>query len=105
MLSELGETTAKKRCQFRCLALELASIPEGGTVAITRLYRLACAAINLHQNIGKVTAKGRAFIVLQQSGADTPTSTGKPNLAVLAALAEFEAGTCAGRPKGRNRSS
>ena len=47
--------------------------------------------IDLHQIVAKVTAKGAAFRVLQQSGIDTSTSTGKLTLAVLAAVAEFEA--------------
>ena len=66
-------------------------IREGDTLIVTRLDRLARSVIDLHQIIAKVTAKGAAFRVLQQSGIDTSTSTGKLTLAVLAAVAEFEA--------------
>lgn len=66
-------------------------IREGDTLIVTRLDRLARSVIDLHQIIARVTEKGAAFKVLQQSGIDTSTSTGKLTLAVLAAVAEFEA--------------
>lgn len=66
-------------------------IREGDTLVVTRLDRLARSVIDLHQIIARVTDKGAAFRVLQQSGIDTSTSTGKLTLAVLAAVAEFEA--------------
>lgn len=58
---------------------------------VTRPDRLAPAVIDLHQIIARVTAKGVAFRDLQRAGIDTSTSTGKLTLAVLAAVAEFEA--------------
>lgn len=73
------------------LALALAFLRDGDTLVITRLDRLARSVIDLHQIVEKVSEKGAAFRVLQQSGIDTSTSTGKLTLAVLAAVAEFEA--------------
>ena len=73
------------------LALALDFIREGDTLVVTRLDRLARSVIDLHQLIAQMTEKGAAFRVLQQSGIDTSTSTGKLTLAVLAAVAEFEA--------------
>lgn len=72
------------------LTRALEFIRDGDTLVVTRLDRLARSVIDLHQIIAKVTAKGAAFRVLQQSGIDTSTSTGKLTLAVLAAVAEFE---------------
>lgn len=73
------------------LALALDFAREGDTLVVTRLDRLARSVIDLHQIIAKLAEKGAAFRVLQQSGIDTSTSTGKLTLAVLAAVAEFEA--------------
>jgi DNA invertase Pin-like site-specific DNA recombinase len=73
------------------LKLALEFIREGDVLVVTRLDRLARSVIDLHQIIAKVTTKGAAFRVLQQAGIDTSTSTGKLTLAVLAAVAEFEA--------------
>lgn len=81
------------------LSLALDFIREGDTLVVTRLDRLARSVIDLHQIIAKVTEKGAAFRVLQQSGIDTSTSTGKLTLAVLAAVAEFEADIRAERQK------
>lgn len=72
------------------LADALEWIREGDTLVITRLDRLARSVIDLHQIIARMTDKGVAFRVLQQSGIDTSTSSGKLTLAVLAAVAEFE---------------
>jgi DNA invertase Pin-like site-specific DNA recombinase len=73
------------------LSLALEFIREGDTLVVTRLDRLARSVIDLHQLIARVTEKGASFRVLQQSGIDTSTSTGKLTMAVLAAVAEFEA--------------
>ncbi len=73
------------------LTLALDFIREGDTLVVTRLDRLARSVIDLHQIIARVTEKGASFRVLQQAGIDTSTSTGKLTLAVLAAVAEFEA--------------
>lgn len=73
------------------LALALDFAREGDTLIVTRLDRLARSVIDLHQILAQLAEKGAAFRVLQQSGIDTSTSTGKLTLAVLAAVAEFEA--------------
>ena len=72
------------------LALALDFIRDGDTLIVTRLDRLARSVIDLHQIVARVTAKDAALRVLQQSGIDTSTSTGKLTMAVLAAVAEFE---------------
>lgn len=97
-LSEAGcekvfaeKKSGRKATDREQLALALDFIREGDTLVVTRLDRLARSVIDLHQIIAKVAAKGASFRVLQQSGIDTSTSTGKLTLAVLAAVAEFEA--------------
>jgi DNA invertase Pin-like site-specific DNA recombinase len=83
--------SGRKASDREQLALALDFIREGDVLVVTRLDRLARSVIDLHQIIEKVTEKGAAFRVLQQSGIDTSTSTGKLTLAILAAVAEFEA--------------
>lgn len=83
--------SGRKAADREQLGLALDFIREGDTLVVTRLDRLARSVIDLHQIIAQVTEKGAAFRVLQQSGIDTSTSTGKLTMAVLAAVAEFEA--------------
>ncbi|MBX7482961.1 recombinase family protein [Qipengyuania qiaonensis] len=66
-------------------------VREGDTLVVTRLDRLARSVIDLHKLVETLTAKGVGFRVLQQSGIDTTSSTGKLTLGILAAVAEFEA--------------
>lgn len=66
-------------------------VREGDILAVTRLDRLARSVVDLHRLIERLTAKGCGFRVLQQSGIDTTTSTGKLTLSILGAVAEFEA--------------
>lgn len=66
-------------------------VREGDVLAVTRLDRLARSVVDLHRLIERLTAKGCGFRVLQQSGIDTTTSTGKLTLSILGAVAEFEA--------------
>lgn len=66
-------------------------VREGDVLAVTRLDRLARSVVDLHRLIEQLTAKGCGFRVLQQSGIDTTTSTGKLTLSILGAVAEFEA--------------
>ena len=47
--------------------------------------------VDLHRLVERLTSKGCGFRVLQQSGIDTTTSTGKLTLSILGAVAEFEA--------------
>jgi DNA invertase Pin-like site-specific DNA recombinase len=91
--------SGRKASDREALALALDFIREGDTLVVTRLDRLARSVIDLHQIIARLTEKGAAFRVLQQSGIDTSTSTGKLTLAVLAAVAEFEADIRAERQK------
>lgn len=83
--------SGRKASDREQLANALDYIRENDVLVVTRLDRLARSVMDLHQIIAQVTAKGAAFRVLQQSGIDTSTSTGKLTLAVLAAVAEFEA--------------
>lgn len=83
--------SGRKASDREQLALALDFMREGDTLVVTRLDRLARSVIDLHQIIARVSEKGAAFRVLQQAGIDTSTSTGKLTLAVLAAVAEFEA--------------
>ena len=83
--------SGRKASDREQLALALDFIRKGDTLIVTRLDRLARSVIDLHQIIARLTDKGAAFRVLQQAGIDTSTSTGKLTLAVLAAVAEFEA--------------
>lgn len=66
-------------------------VREGDVLAVTRFDRLARSVVDLHRLIERLTAKGCGFRVLQQSGVDTTTSTGKLTLSILGAVAEFEA--------------
>lgn len=66
-------------------------VREGDVLAVTRLDRLARSVTDLHRIVEQLTAKGCGFRVLQQSGIDTTTSTGKLTLSILGAVAEFEA--------------
>lgn len=91
--------SGRKASDREQLALALDFIREGDVLVVTRLDRLARSVIDLHQIIARLTEKGAAFRVLQQSGIDTSTSTGKLTLAVLAAVAEFEADIRAERQK------
>lgn len=73
------------------LAAALDYVREGDTLIVTRLDRLARSVIDLHQIVAQLDERGVAFRVLQQSGIDTGTSTGRLQLTVLGAVAEFEA--------------
>jgi DNA invertase Pin-like site-specific DNA recombinase len=81
-----GRTAADRPELQRALQM----LRKGDTLVITRLDRLARSVSDLHQLVERVTAKGASLRVLQQSGVDTGTSTGKLMLAILAAVAEFE---------------
>ncbi|WP_088185650.1 recombinase family protein [Sphingobium sp. Z007] len=81
------------------LALALDYVRAGDTLVVTRLDRLARSVIDLHHIIAKLTDKGVSFRVLQQSGIDTSTSSGKLLLTMLGAVAEFEADIRAERQK------
>lgn len=73
------------------LADALDFVREGDVLTVTRLDRLARSVVDLHRLVERLAAKGCGFRVLQQSGIDTTTSTGKLTLSILGAVAEFEA--------------
>jgi DNA invertase Pin-like site-specific DNA recombinase len=66
-------------------------VREGDTLIVTRLDRLARSVGDLFKILETLQRKGVAFRCLQQSGVDTDTSTGRLTLAILGAVAAFEA--------------
>ncbi|MGQ2943707.1 MAG: recombinase family protein [Blastomonas fulva] len=66
-------------------------VRDGDILTVTRLDRLARSVIDLHKIVIQLAAKGCGLRILQQSGIDTTTSTGKLTLSILGAVAEFEA--------------
>lgn len=72
------------------LDLALGYVREGDVFVVTRLDRLARSLLDLTQIIDKLSSKGVAFRVLQQSAIDTSNSNGRLMLNLLAAFAEFE---------------
>lgn len=69
----------------------LGYVRDGDTFVVTRLDRLARSVGDLHGIIARLTAKGVAFRCLAQGGVDTDSSSGRLMLAILGAVAEFEA--------------
>lgn len=80
--------SAKGRQQ---LADALDYLREGDTFIVTRLDRLARSVGDLFTIIDRLQTKGVQFRCLQQSGVDTDSSTGRLMLAILGAVAAFEA--------------
>jgi len=66
-------------------------VREGDTLIVTRLDRLARSVSDLFKILETLQKKKVAFRCLQQSGVDTDTSTGRLTLAILGAVAAFEA--------------
>ena len=66
-------------------------VREGDTFIVTRLDRLARSVSDLFAIIERLQGKGVAFRCLQQSGVDTDSSTGRLMMAILGAVAAFEA--------------
>lgn len=90
----------------------------GDTILVTRLDRWARSTQDLHNLLAKLDKKGVGFRCLAQTGVDTTTSTGKLTLAILGAVAAFEAdlraerqaegiakAKIAGKYRGRSRSA
>lgn len=63
----------------------------GDTLLVNRLDRLARSTQDLHNILAHLDAKGVSFRCLAQDGVDTTTSTEKLTLAILGAVAAFEA--------------
>lgn len=80
--------TAKGRQQ---LEDALDYVREGDTFIVTRLDRLARSVGDLFAIIERLQGKGVAFRCLQQSGVDTDSSSGRLMMAILGAVAAFEA--------------
>ncbi|HEX2763769.1 MAG TPA: recombinase family protein [Allosphingosinicella sp.] len=64
---------------------------DGDTIVVTRLDRLARSVRDLHNLLARLDEKGVGFRCLNQASVDTTSSTGKLTLAVLGAVAQFEA--------------
>lgn len=69
-------------------ALEFAR--EGDTLVVTKLDRLARSMGDLWGIVKVLESKGVAFKVLDQSGMDTSSATGKLLFNILGSIAEFE---------------
>lgn len=63
----------------------------GDTLLVTRLDRFARSTQDLHNLLARLDDKRVSFRCLAQSSVDTTTSTGKLTLAILGAVAAFEA--------------
>lgn len=66
-------------------------VREGDMFIVTRLDRLARSVGDLFAIMERLQSKGVAFRCLQQGGVDTDSSTGRLMLAILGAVAAFEA--------------
>jgi DNA invertase Pin-like site-specific DNA recombinase len=66
-------------------------VREGDTLVVTRLDRLARSVSDLFKILGTLQDKGVSFRCLQQAGVNTDTSSGRLTLAILGAVAAFEA--------------
>ncbi|MBB3474026.1 recombinase family protein [Sphingomonas sp. BK345] len=73
------------------LAEALEFVREGDTLVVTRLDRLARSVGDLFAIIDHLHIKRVQFRCLQQSGVDTDSSSGRLMLAILGAVAAFEA--------------
>lgn len=73
------------------LAAALDYVREGDVFVVTRLDRLARSVVDLRGIIDRLTDKGVGFRAIQQGSVDTTRSEGRLLLAMLAAVAEFEA--------------
>ena len=73
------------------LAEYLDFLREGDTLIVTRLDRLARSVGDLFAIMERLQAKKVQFRCLQQPGVDTNSSTGRLMLAMLGAVAAFEA--------------
>lgn len=82
-----GRTTGGREALAECLDF----VREGDTLMVTRLDRLARSVGDLFGIIEVLQAKQVQFRCLQQSGVDTDSSTGRLMLAILGAVAAFEA--------------
>ena len=82
-----GRTTSGRDELAECLDF----LREGDTLIVTRLDRLARSVGDLFAIMERLQAKKVQFRCLQQPGVDTDSSTGRLLLAMLGAVAAFEA--------------
>ncbi|MGB7408826.1 MAG: recombinase family protein [Pontixanthobacter sp.] len=91
---KLGLSAKRRTRRTECIDF----VREGDTLMVTRLDRLARSVGDLFQVIERLQEKSVAFRCLQQSGVDTDSSTGRLMLAILSAVAAFEADIRKERP-------
>jgi len=72
------------------LARALDKVREGDVLVVTKLDRLARSASHLHQIVDTLTAERAGLRVLDDSGIDTTSRSGKLLFGILASFAEFE---------------
>ena len=72
------------------LARALDKVREGDVLVVTKLDRLARSASHLYQIVNILTAEGAGLRVLDDSGIDTTSRSGKLLFGILASFAEFE---------------
>ena len=72
------------------LARALDKVREGDVLVVTKLDRLARSALHLHQIVDTLTAERAGLRVLDDSGIDTTSRSGKLLFGILASFAEFE---------------
>jgi DNA invertase Pin-like site-specific DNA recombinase len=82
-----GRSTGGREALADCIDF----VREGDTLVVTRLDRLARSVGDLFGILEKLQAKNVSFRCLQQSGVDTDSSSGRLMLAILGAVAAFEA--------------
>ena len=83
--------SGRSRAHREELAEALDFARQGDTLVVTRLDRLARSVGDLFIILDHLQTKGVQFRCLQQSGVDTDSSTGRLMLAILGAVAAFEA--------------
>lgn len=72
------------------LARALDKVREGDVLVVTKLDRLARSASHLHQIVDALASEGAGLRVLDDSGIDTSSRSGKLLFGILASFAEFE---------------
>jgi DNA invertase Pin-like site-specific DNA recombinase len=65
-------------------------VPEGDTLLVTKIDRLARSTSDLYRIISELNDKGVSFKVLDDPSIDTTSRTGKLVMGILALIAEFE---------------
>ena len=87
IFAEHGSGADRDRSEFN-KATDFAR--EGDTFCVCKLDRFARSNVDLHTSLKLLTDKSVEFKVLDNSGIDTTTPTGKLLLGILGSLAEWE---------------